>query len=317
MTHAGGVPIPSWSSSASQTVLDETGISCAVLSVSSPGVEPFPLDKQLVFAARLNEGVAEECRRSAGRFRFFGSFPVRPIQGRTRAVADALDKLGASGVVALSSSGGHRFGDSGDEELLAELDRRACIVFIHPHVDEKTGQPENLPTSSLEFVFETTRTAANLILRGVLEHYPRIRFVLAHSGGTLPYVALRLAMAHNLDPSTNASFPRGVLAYVQRFYFETALSTDSLVLQHLTGLVGSERVLFGTDYPFTPTQVVKMERTDIDNVSEHLIPGLRSAIVTNGEGLFGGGGVPIPNEPIILSSLDRILLRIIRRMLGR
>ena len=44
-----------------------------------------------------------------------------------------------------------------------------------------------LPIFLSEFTFNTTRAATNLILSGTVERYSNIKFILAHSGGTLPY----------------------------------------------------------------------------------------------------------------------------------
>jgi len=49
-----------------------------------------------------------------------------------------------------------------------------------------------LPPMTLEFVFDTTRMAANLIYSGTMERYPDIRFILSHAGGTVPFLAMRI-----------------------------------------------------------------------------------------------------------------------------
>ena len=70
--------------------------------------------------------------------------------------------------------------------LLTELDRRVITVFAHPG----TLSPEpvqRVPMFSLDYLLETSRTAVDLILSGALEHFPRIRFILAHGGGFAPH----------------------------------------------------------------------------------------------------------------------------------
>ena len=70
--------------------------------------------------------------------------------------------------------------------LLTELDRRVITVFAHPGA--LSPEPvQRVPTFSLDYLLETSRTAVDLILSGALEHFPRIRFILAHGGGFAPY----------------------------------------------------------------------------------------------------------------------------------
>jgi 6-methylsalicylate decarboxylase len=85
--------------------------------------------------------------------------------------------------------------------LLAALDARIATVFVHP-----TSPPcfetfgLDLPASMIEFPFDTTRTAVSLLYSGALVRYPRINFILPHAGGTLPFLAPRIAAVGSLTP---------------------------------------------------------------------------------------------------------------------
>ena len=110
-------------------------------------------------------------------------------------LGDALDKLGADGLILMSSQNGIYVGDKRMDPLLAEMDRRGAVVFVHParpaFVDTLTTR---IWGSIIEYTFETTRIAAFLIYNEFMRKYPRIKWILAHAGGCLPFLSFRLAM---------------------------------------------------------------------------------------------------------------------------
>lgn len=79
---------------------------------------------------------------------------------------------------------------------MTELDRRRATVFLHPNLHETSKQLDlSLPGFLIEFLCDTTRAATNLIVSGTIERHPNISWILAHSGGFLPYIAWRLSLS--------------------------------------------------------------------------------------------------------------------------
>jgi 6-methylsalicylate decarboxylase len=151
--------------------------------------------------------------------------------------------------VLLGSTDGYFLGDPRFDALMAELDLRKAVVFVHPNL-HKTSTELRLvaPGFLVEFVCDTTRAATNLILTGTLEKYPRIRWILAHAGGFLPFIAWRLSLASGL-PGIRVKAPKGILHYIRSFYYDTALSPSPYAIAALRELVEPEHILFGSDYP--------------------------------------------------------------------
>ncbi len=177
-----------------------------------------------------------------------------------------MDELDADGVTLLSSVDGQYLGHRDYWPLMEELDRRCAVVFVHPnlHASVKDIQLE-LPGYMIEFVFDTTRAVANLITSGTMERYPNIRFILSHAGGTVPYIAWRLSLCDLvLDKENN--FPKGTLHYIKQFYYDTALSPSPNMLASAREVVGMDRLLFGSDFPFAPTPLVHAEVSDLGNL---------------------------------------------------
>ncbi|MCB1854890.1 MAG: amidohydrolase [Pseudomonadales bacterium] len=251
-----GAPLPRWRPEDSIAVMDDNGIGTAITSLSAPGVYFGNKADAVKLARACNEFAAEMRARHPGRFGNFAVLPTPFAELATREAEYALDTLDADGVVLLGSTEGVFLGDPSYEELMAELDRREAVVFVHPNIHATSDELGlGAPGFLLEFLCDTTRAAVNLILTGTVEKYPRIRWILAHSGGFLPFVAWRISLANAL-PEYAAKAPQGILEYIRRFYYDTALSPSPYSLSSLRELVDPTHILFGSDYPFAPAPIV-------------------------------------------------------------
>lgn len=261
-----GAPLPNWTVEQSIAVMDANGIGTALTSLSAPGVYFGNVQEARDLARSCNEFAAGMATRFPGRF---GSFAVLPMPFTEHACAEAiyaLDVLHADGVVLLGSTEGKFLGDPSFDELMAELDRRKTIVFVHPNIHQTSTQLDlSMPGFLVEFLCDTTRAASNLILSGTLERYPNIRWILAHAGGFLPYIAWRLSLANAL-PQYAKQAPQGVLTYIRNFYFDTALSPSPFAMAALRELVDPSHILFGSDFPFAPAIVTGIQVAELDQL---------------------------------------------------
>lgn len=260
-----GAPLPVWSPEASLAVMDTYGTQTAILSLSAPGVYFDDLPAACGLARECNEYAANVVQQHPGRFGFFAVLPMPFTERACEEAIYALDVLKADGIVLLGSTEGAFLGDSSLEELMAELNRRKTVVFVHPnlHVTSTTLKLD-MPGFLMEFLCDTTRAAANLVLSGTMERYPDIKWILAHAGGFLPYIAWRLSLANMMEPY-NTTAPQGVLTYIKRFYFDTALSPSPYALAALSSLVEPSHILFGSDFPFAPAVATGLQVNMLEN----------------------------------------------------
>jgi predicted TIM-barrel fold metal-dependent hydrolase len=251
--HAPGrFPFPDWSPQTSLEVMDENGIAAAITSLSAPGVyfgdEAFARD----LARRCNEFSAKLVGDYPKRFGALAVLPLPDVDGALRELEYALDTLRLDGVVLLTSIGRKYLGDPAFEPVFAELDRRRAVVYTHPNIPPGSDVPELvLPAPLVDFVFDTTRAAVNLVLSGTLERHPDLALILSHAGGAVPYVAGRIALADQ-NPLVSRNIPKGTIAYLKRLYYDTALSATEYALPCLRRLADPDRILFGSDFPFAP-----------------------------------------------------------------
>jgi len=91
--------------------------------------------------------------------------------------------------------------------------------------------------------------AAQLLTSGVFDRFPRLRLILVHGGGFLPYQTSRL-----VNPTRSGGYgpplQSPILDYVERYFYDTTLMSAHAV-KLLVDLVGAEQVMLGSDYPFS------------------------------------------------------------------
>jgi predicted TIM-barrel fold metal-dependent hydrolase len=139
------------------------------------------------------------------------------------------------------------------EPLWAELDRRRVVVFLHPGMPQ-IEKAQGVAAPIVDYPFDTTRAAVQLVLNGIVDRYPGARIILAHAGGFLPYASHRFAELARVF-QTDAADAADILASFQHFYFDTALSSGPAALPSLRAFAGSSRILFGSDFPYVPVGI--------------------------------------------------------------
>lgn len=245
--NAGGRAIPPWTEDSALALMAQTRTATAILSVSTPGVHLGDDGEAREMARAVNEFAAAVVRRQPERFGFFATLTLPDVEAAVAEAAHALDHLGADGVVLLANVGGVYLGDPAWDPLMAELDRRAAVVFVHPSSLPAPPVPGIAPFVA-DFLLDTTRAAINLARQRTFERFPRLRIILSHAGGFVPFAAERMARACSDDGENIAEG----LARLRRFHFDLALSSSPYALPSLLAFADPARILFGSDWPFAP-----------------------------------------------------------------
>jgi predicted TIM-barrel fold metal-dependent hydrolase len=256
---------PEWSPESSLKVMDDNGIATAILSFTSPGIFFGDVEQTRELAVRFNDHLATLMRGNPARFGGFAMLPLPDVDAAVKEIGRVHDVLKLDGICLLTSVDERYIGHPDFEPVYAELDRRGSVVFIHPCYPPGTeARGWDLPRMLIDYPFETTRVAANLVLNGVTTRYPNIRFILSHAGGTLPMLAHRISIFDRM-PRFAQACPEGALAHLARFYYDTALSGHAAPLDILQKFVPPSQILFGTDYPYVTPAVVAAETQGFDH----------------------------------------------------
>jgi predicted TIM-barrel fold metal-dependent hydrolase len=102
---------------------------------------------------------------------------------------------------------------------------------------------------ALGFTFETSIAIARLILRGALQRHPALKLLIAHAGGTLPYLAGRLDSCVKNDISKDFGLAKPPSHYLRQCWFDS-IAYHPPALSALTAFADPAKIMFGTDHPF-------------------------------------------------------------------
>jgi predicted TIM-barrel fold metal-dependent hydrolase len=250
-----------WTPEASLEVMEANGIRAALTSVSYPAVHFMEPGQARSMARKCNDYAAELHQRWPERFGAFTLVPMHDMKHAIEEIEYSLDVLKHDGVCLFASYGEKFLGDAAFDPVLEALNARDAVVFVHPtfHPSSKDLSLP-FPGFMIEYPFDTTRAAANLIFSGALERFPRIRFILSHAGGTLPFLAWRLSVSPQIGTSKLPKWsPEKVREGIRKFWFDTALSPGPEVMGALRQVADPGRIVFGSDWPYVSAAVVAEE----------------------------------------------------------
>jgi predicted TIM-barrel fold metal-dependent hydrolase len=222
------------------------------------------------------------------RFGVFASLPLPDIEGSLREIAYALDELKSEGIGLLTNYDGKYPGDPAFAPVFEELNRRKAVVYFHPaQAPCCAAHGIGVPAATLDFPFDTTKAITSMLFAGTFARCRDIRFIFSHAGGTVPFLAERIARLQ-VRPEFRAAVPDGVMFELKRLFFDTALSANELAFSALLKLVAPDQVLFGSDYPFAPETTMT---ATVKGLAELGLPAevLRAIERTNALKLLGGG----------------------------
>jgi len=259
---------PAWDVQSHLDLMDQGNIRTAMLSVSSPGTHFGSDPAARALAREVNEFGAGLKRDRPDRFGHFASLPLPDVDGSLVELAYALDELGSDGVALETSAEGVYLGDERYLPLWTELERRSAVVFVHP-----TSPPGyqavalNRPRPMLEFIFDSTRTVSDLVFAGVLTRYPHIQWIFTHGGGTLPLLADRMELFRTLFQGSDPEDPT-VQDQVRSLWFDMAGTPFPNQVPALVKAFGRERLLYGSDYCWTPAGGTAAQIASLDSADQ-------------------------------------------------
>jgi 6-methylsalicylate decarboxylase len=243
----------SWAADKALAAMDDAGVGTAILSVTQPGVwKSSDADGSVKLARTCNEAMARLSQDHRGRLGYFAAVALPMVAASVAEIGYSLDALKADGVGLLSSYEGKYLGDPSFVPVLEELNARRAVVYVHPSVPVCCANlvPEIAATAT-EAPSDTTRTIESLLLSGALARFNAIRFIFAHGGGTLPFLADRMLAAIGPHPGADQEYlsAYNARAALARLYFDCASVANAPAWSALTTFTTPDRIVFGTDYP--------------------------------------------------------------------
>ena len=230
--------------------MDATGIDISIVSLTCPNVYWGSEEISCLAARESNDNMAEAQAKYPDRIRWFTSLPWEYPQRAIEELSRTCNN-GASGVMVLANVAGRSLNDPFFAPIWAEIDRRALPVLLHPTdppgVDSMDMGEFDL-SWSVGFMFDTTLAITRMIFDGFFDLYPNLKLIASHGGGALPYLVGRFEKGDEVELPQRRKMKRKPTDYLRHLYYD-CITYDPRPLRYLISIVGSDRVMFGTDWP--------------------------------------------------------------------
>ncbi len=262
-THGGdpsGWGSPEWSPEQLLRFMDDEGIAVSVLSLTAPGVDGWKGNDRVEMTRRVNDYGATLMAQNANRFGYFATVPLPDIDATLAEIERSYDELHVDGITLHSNYDDIYLSDPCFDPIWDELERRGATIFLHP---TRPPMPvlSGAPSPLADYPADTTRCALDLVLKEHRKRFASTKVILSHGGGYLPFAATRFAeLSASLSKDRDAE---DFMTDIRSFYYDTALVAPS-GLPSLLGVIPSEHIVFGTDYPYASEKVCKIFTANLD-----------------------------------------------------
>ena len=231
-------------------------LSLITCNVPEPGMLP---EEYAVKAARIaNDEVAEIISRNPDRF---AGIAFLPWNAPTEALEelDRIQKMGFKSVMLFSHIGEKQVDDPSVLPIYAKIEQMGIPLTIHPSIPLWShAMGDYGMVSAVGLVMDTSLALIRLVRSVILEKYPKMKVVMPHAGGVVPYLDGRLSymppMARMAPPPINRMT---VPEHLQKgnIYYDTS-NVSANVLGYAKNYLGTDKLMFGSDYPFVEPDVL-------------------------------------------------------------
>jgi predicted TIM-barrel fold metal-dependent hydrolase len=246
--HGYAVPeIPAFDADDYVAALDTAEIDMAVLSLPGPMPDSLPTESdRLRFARELNDLYARAVERHPRRFRAFGRVPLVDRDSAPQELRRIIVELGMSGVALPTNVLDRPLDDPHFDAFWTEADRLRAVCFLHPlnFTCSPTLQAYDLLTR-IGWPADTTVAVGRLVLSGHRDRFPNVTLLISHLGGMIPTYLSRLSWA-----TGSPRCAQNPEHYYRSFYYDTAGEVRAPSIKAVCELIGVDRVVYGSDYPF-------------------------------------------------------------------
>lgn len=224
-------------------------IDVQVISLTTPGTHVETPAAAVKLAALVNDAFAAVVSAKKGKFVALATLPLNDPAASVREFERATRQLGFRGAMLFSNINGIALADERFWPLYEAANDAGAILHIHPTAPAGVEAMQDYWLMPLVgFLMDTTLAAEKLVFSGVAERFPRIRWVLSHLGGAIPYIAERADRGFHAFKECRAKISRPPSEYLKQFYYDT-VNFDPLALKLAVDFAGGDHILAGSDYP--------------------------------------------------------------------
>ena len=273
-------------------IMDEYDDLRQVLTLSLPPVETSADPKQAADLSRIaNDEMAELVVKYPDRFvAAVACLPMNDMNAALNEVDRAIKDLHFKGVQLFTPVNDKPLDSAEFLPLYEKMCQYDLPIWIHPQreADYSDYRSEKMSRyalhSMLGWVYETSSAMVRLVLSGVLEKYPNLKFITHHGGAMIPFLNRRVASfidfsATRLKNGIVDKISRPPMDYFKLFYADTAIYGNTAGLMCSYDFFGAGHLLFGTDMPydsqfgltFTGETITSIEQMAISDTEKKMI----------------------------------------------
>ena len=260
------------------------GIDISILSLPNPWLDWVPSNEAAATARGVNNDFMAMCQRAPGKLMAFATLP---LSAPVAQIVEEIERVGKfkemRGVIMGTSGVGKGLDDPDLDPVWAALEANKKTVFLHPHYGlpnvvygPRANDYGHVLPLALGFPLETTIAVTRMILSGVFDRYPSLSVLLAHSGGTLPFLAGRIesCVVHDahMQAQPDIKKRRGVWDILKKNVYLDAVAYGEGALKAAAEASGADRIMFGTDHPFFPPLEADAEEWLSTRMNQRLVP---------------------------------------------
>jgi 5-carboxyvanillate decarboxylase len=243
-------------------VMDASGTDMALLSLNPPGVQAYePVSAATALVERANDELADVVRDHPTRFAALGAVAPQDPHHAAGEIERIMGPLGFAGLMICSHTRGQYLDEPMFEPLLAAAEAHGATIYLHPRMPtpQMIGPYRNYGMTAAVWGFQADggTHAVRLMLSGVLDRHPDLKFVLGHLGEGIPfwmprldnrYAFARRAAGEVLGMPALELTPTEYLR--RNFAITTSGMDDEAALRFCLERLGQDSILFAIDYPY-------------------------------------------------------------------
>jgi aminocarboxymuconate-semialdehyde decarboxylase len=243
-----------------QNMMEHEQVDTQVLTLTTPGTHVESPAQAANLARLVNASFAQIVAERTPRFAALATLPLNDPAASVIELRRSMDQYGFPGAMLFSNVNGVSLADERFWPLYELADDRDAVLHIHPtnpvNVD---AMQEYWMMPLVGFLFDTTIAASHLVFSGVAERFPKIKWVLSHLGGAIPYLAERLDRGYFAFKECRANIKRPPSEYLKRWYYDT-VNFDRNAIELAIKFAGADHILAGSDYPHAIGSIPSMKK---------------------------------------------------------
>ncbi|HEX9445851.1 MAG TPA: amidohydrolase family protein [Candidatus Binatia bacterium] len=226
----------------------------------------YPLDGKQgeAWCRRYNEGIRDLTLQHPDRFVGLAAAPLQDPPKAAAVLEHAIRELGLRGGYIASNVNGRYYNDGFFDPFWKKAEELDALLVMHP---EDVAGSEKMGPYGLRLICgnpaDSTLSLAYMSYSGVFDRFPNLKLCVLHGGGFFPYQIGRLDQGFRVrrGPRAPSSASPPSVVMKKNLYFDTMVYRVD-TLDYLKRVAGADRLMVGTDYPYTLGDWLTVEKVE-------------------------------------------------------